>query len=343
MSRIARRELLAGGAVCLATLGAMRVWPTSAQVVGKIVSVDVNARPIPSFDPRDATHLRYGSLQFRSGLMLTSPFKRFGGLSALHLDAKGENFVMLSDKGDWFTGRLIYDGAALKGLADVESAPMLWRDGTTLARQRWFDTESLTFDGSIAYVGIERVNKIVKFDFRKGGILAPAEIVPTPPEIAKLPFNLGLESLVFVGKEHPLAGTLIAISEEGLDENGNLAAFLIGGPTPGIFKIKRTESFDISDATLLPSGYLLILERKFSLTNGAGVRIRAIPLALIKPGALVDGPVIFDVDLGYEIDNMEGIASHVAANNDTVITMVSDDNFSLIQRTLLLQFTLIDQ
>jgi len=260
----------------------------------------------------------------------------------LHLDSSGENFVMLSDKGDWFTGRLIYDGIALKGLRDVKSSPMMWRDGSTLAKRRWFDTESLTFDGSLAYVGIERVNKIVKFDFSKGGILAPAELVAAPPEVDKLPFNLGLESLVFVGKGHSLAGTLIAISEEGLDENGNLSAFLIGGAAPGIFKIRRTESFDISDATLLPSGHLLTLERKFSLTHGAGVRIRRIPLASIKPGALVDGPVIFDVDLGYEIDNMEGIASHVAVNGDTVITMISDDNFSLIQRTLLLQFTLVD-
>jgi hypothetical protein len=29
-------------------------------------------------------------------------------------------------------------------------------------------------------------------------------------------------------------------------------------------------------------------------------------------------------------------------NGDTVITMVSDDNFSMIQRNLLLQFTLVE-
>ncbi|MBY0382184.1 MAG: esterase-like activity of phytase family protein [Xanthobacteraceae bacterium] len=342
MPRVSRRELLAGGGACLATLAAMHARPVSAQAAGE-VALNVNALPIPSFDPRDATNVRYGALQFRSGLVLTSSFRRFGGLSALHLDAKGESFIMLSDKGDWFTGRLIYDGSALKGLADVKSAPMMWRDGTTLAKRRWFDTESLTFDGSIAYVGIERVNKIVRFDFSKGGILAPAEVVAAPAEVDKLPFNLGLESLVFVGKGHALDGTLIAISEEGLDENGNLTAFLIGGPAPGIFKVRRTESFDISDATLLPSGHLLILERKFSFTKGMGIRIRRIPLAAIHPGALVDGPVIFNVDLGYEIDNMEGIASHVASNGDTVITMISDDNFSLIQRTLLLQFTLVDE
>jgi hypothetical protein len=39
---------------------------------------------------------------------------------------------------------------------------------------------------------------------------------------------------------------------------------------------------------------------------------------------------------------MEGIDAHVTAEGETVLTMISDDNFSLIQRNLLLQFTLVD-
>jgi len=37
---------------------------------------------------------------------------------------------------------------------------------------------------------------------------------------------------------------------------------------------------------------------------------------------------------------MEGIDAHVTEEGETVLSMVSDDNFSSIQRTLLLQFTL---
>jgi hypothetical protein len=84
-----------------------------------------------------------------------------------------------------------------------------------------------------------------------------------------------------------------------------------------------------------------VLERKFSLLSGVGIRIRRIALAAIAPGALVDGPAIFNADLGQEIDNMEGIDAHVTPEGDTVLTLVSDDNFSMIQRTLLLQFTLM--
>ena len=60
------------------------------------------------------------------------------------------------------------------------------------------------------------------------------------------------------------------------------------------------------------------------------------------PGAVVDGPTIFDADLGYEIDNMEGLDVHRTGDGELVLTMISDDNFSMLQRTLLLQFTLVE-
>ena len=47
----------------------------------------------------------------------------------------------------------------------------------------------------------------------------------------------------------------------------------------------------------------------------------------------------------YEIDNLEGLSAHRGAGGAggaTVLTLVSDDNFSFIQRTLLLQFALIE-
>jgi hypothetical protein len=132
------------------------------------------------------------------------------------------------------------------------------------------------------------------------------------------------------------------MSERGLDANGNLIAFLVGGPTPGQFSVRRTEEFDVSDAVLLTSGDLLILERKFSWLSGIGIRIRRIPLKSVTPGAIIDGPSIFQANLAYEVDNMEGIDAHVSPDGETMLTMVSDDNFSPIQRTLLLQFALVE-
>jgi hypothetical protein len=347
-SLFSRRRLLKLGAATGVSLAAS---PALAQAQRKLsefavtaaVPIEVTARPIASFDLRDRSRVRFGALQFRSGLVLTSAFRGFGGLSALHIDPGGERFVALSDHGSWFTGRIAYAGGEMTGLREVEAAPMLYADGRSLSQRGWYDTESLAFDGDTAYVGIERVNQIVKFDFGRDGVRATGQAITVPPGLRKLPNNKGPEALVFVPKGRPLAGTLIAVSERGLDPDGNIIGFLIGGKTPGQFGVRRTDDYDISDATLLPGGDLLLLERKFSWLSGVGIRIRRIALKTLAPGATIDGPAIFEADLGYEIDNMEGIDSHVDAAGDTVLTLVSDDNFSMLQRTLLLQFTLVGE
>lgn len=139
----------------------------------------------------------------------------------------------------------------------------------------------------------------------------------------------------------PLAGSLIAISERGLDAAGNIMGFLLN-PLSGTFTVKRSDEFDVSDCTVTPNGDLLILERRFSWIRGLAIRIRRLSLAAVKPGALLDGPELFAGDMSQQIDNMEGISIHRAADGATVLTLVSDDNFSPLQRTILLQFTLND-
>ena len=353
-SRLSRRRFLNFTATGLSamTMSAIARAQTAAQPPAKSfkpdehsvtapVSIEVNARPLPAFDTRDRSHVRFGSLEYRSGLILTSAFRGFGGLSGLRLDARGERFIAISDKGSWFTGRIVYKGREMIGLDDGEAAPMLGPDGKPITTRGWYDSESIALDGSFVYVGLERVNQVLRFDFSKGFTRASGEVVPMPAAVHKLPNNKGLESLVWVPKG-PLAGTLIAISERGLDANGNIIGFLVGGKTPGQFSVRRTDNFDVSDAVLLPSGDLLLLERKFSWLGGIGIRIRRVALASVAPGALIDGPSIFNADLGHEIDNMEGIDAHVTPEGDTVLTMVSDDNFSPIQRNLLLQFTLVE-
>ena len=38
-------------------------------------------------------------------------------------------------------------------------------------------------------------------------------------------------------------------------------------------------------------------------------------------------------DMGYQIDNMEGLSVHRTAAGDIMLTLISDDNFSFLQRT----------
>jgi hypothetical protein len=170
------------------------------------VSIDVDAHSIPWFDRHDHDRVRFGALEYRSGLVLTSPSPRFGGLSGLRLDAKGERFISFSDKGQWFTGRIVYEGRAMTRLADVETAPMLGADGKPITAHGWYDSESIALDGSLVYIGLERANKVLRFDFSKGFTRAWGEVVPLPLAASRLPNNKGLEALVFVPKGQPLAG-----------------------------------------------------------------------------------------------------------------------------------------
>jgi hypothetical protein len=304
------------------------------------VRITIDAKPIDAFRPGTASQRRFGMLDFVGGIELKSSHPDFGGLSALHVEADGEHFVSLSDRGHWLTGRIVYERGRPVGVADAVMASMLGPDGRTLNARGWYDTESLAVRDGYFYVGIERINRIVRFDFARSGVLARAEVVPVPSGIAKLPNNKGLEALAFALRASKLDGALLAFSERGLDPGGNLKAFLIGGAAPGEFAVKRRDEFDISDCAVLPSGDVLLLERRFSWLTGVAMRLRRIAAADIAPGALVDGPVLLFADMGYQIDNMEGLAVHAAPDSGTILTMVSDDNFSILQRTILLQFKL---
>ena len=138
-----------------------------------------------------------------------------------------------------------------------------------------------------------------------------------------------------------MSGELIAVSEHSLDAAGNLRSFVLGTNHVTRFSVKRTDEFDVSDCTILPPDDLLLLERRFSFVRGIAIRIRRVPLSSLMEGAVVDGRTMIEADLAFEIDNMEGISIHRTTDGETIITIVSDDNFSVLQRNLLLQFAIV--
>jgi hypothetical protein len=324
-----------------AVLAAFAAYATAAAQSEQVRKLEITTRPIASFDNREPARTRFGSLDFRGGLELTSTERRFGGLSALRIAPDGGDFLSLTDHADWVRGRIVYSDGRPSRIEAAEIAPMLDTDGKPLAANKRADTESLAELGGKYCVGIERVNQVLCYDYRKQGLRARGEPIAVPEVISKLPHNRGLEAMVGIPAGQELAGTLIAIAEDAPDANGNHTAVMIGGPRPGQFGIVRSGDYAITDSALLPNGDLLLLERHFSLVRGVSIRIRRLAQSNIKPGAVVDGNVLIEADLGYQIDNMEGIAVHRAANGDTILTLVSDDNFSAIQRTLLLQFALV--
>lgn len=343
-----RRRWLAAGIAAAALLVAVAYsFAGSIRYSPARTRIDVRAMPISSFDNRDPSQTRFGQLEFRGGLALTSAYEPFGGISAIHVKPDGSHFLALTDNGSWVRARILYDNGRPSGVADVEMAPMLEADGRPLAARGWFDAESLAEADGTLYVGIERVEKIVRFNYRRDGLAARGEPIKVPDDFHTFTYNKSLECLAVPPPGSPLAGTLIVVTERSLDAWGNHRPYLLdvshGGDHVARFSVKRSDDFDVSDCTILPPADLLLLERRYSPARGVAMRIRRIPLAAIKPGTLIDGKPLIKADLAYQIDNMEGIAVHTNAAGETILTLVSDDNFSVLQRNLLLQFALVGE
>ncbi|MGV3635094.1 MAG: esterase-like activity of phytase family protein [Pseudorhodoplanes sp.] len=340
-ARWLRRPLLVAGLMVLGIVAApAQLLPqTPAEPPAKLT---IQAKPIEAFDPREPSKKQFGPLVFRGGLELSSTHKQFGGLSGLRVAPDGK-FLAITDRAHWLRGRILYRGEVPTGIADAEVAPMLYADGRPITARGWYDTEALAEDGGSVYVSLERVHRILKFDYGKRGLLARGTLVPVPSEMARLVSNRGVECLAVVPKGAPVAGALIAIAERSLDASKNTRGFLIGGPKPGLFSVRLSDEFDIVDCAITPASDLLILERHFSWRRGVAMRLRRVPLSEIVPGAVLDGTTLISADMGFQIDNMEGLSVHRTANGETVLTLISDDNFSIIQRTILLQFTLLDK
>jgi hypothetical protein len=71
--------------------------------------------------------------------------------------------------------------------------------------------------------------------------------------------------------------------------------------------------------------------------------LRRFSSAEVRNGVTMEGEVLLDADMDYDIDNLEGLSVHRSPKGETVLTLLSDDNFNtFIQRTVLLQFVLTD-
>jgi hypothetical protein len=342
MGRISRRGLLGMGGrglVAAALIGGTAdAQSSTAGLRPGPRAIRLRADAFSHFEIRDRDRRDFGLLRFRGGLDLRSDDEHFGGISALRvLDTSGR-FLAITDVGSWFEGRLVSDAGRPSAIEQPRMAPALHMSGVALKRTRSYDCESIAIKGDQVFVGVERVNEILRFEWARDGVLARGQPIAVPAEVKRLPNNLGLEALGVMPAGPSSPGSLIGIAERSDGMEAATKGFIIGGPNPGMFRVQRSDRFDITDLDFLPSGDMVLLERRFRYTTGIAMRLRRIPLSNIRPGALLDGPVILAADMGFEIDNMEGLSIHRDAGGQTLFTLISDDNFSILQRTVLLQF-----
>jgi len=296
--------------------------------------VEVAASPIQRFDSATPIGATYGKLVFLGGVTLSSRDKDFGGLSGLRLSDDGRRFTAISDRGNWFRGAIAYDGATPTGVSGVVRSPIVGPRGP-LPGRRGADTESLDIRGGSAWIASERVHEVLRFALDADGRAGAGRLIKLPKAVGGAPSNAGYEAIATLS-----SGALMMIGEKYLDAAGNNRAFVVGTRTPFEFTVKRTEDFSPTDVARLPGGGFVLLERRYVPPLSLSVRMRRLSEADVKAGTVVDGPVLMEATLSQAIDNLEGVATHRGADGRTVITAVSDDNFSGFQRTVLLQFAL---
>lgn len=316
--------------------------PAAQTTLATPTPIDVRAYPLPFFSISEHDRVRFDGLEFRSGLELQSSHEAFGGFSGLWRSPDGGRIVAITDNGTWLTAEVVVREGRLAGLERARLAPMLDPDGRPLRQTRDYDTEALAIAGGIAFVGIERSQKLMRYDYGRDGTAARGRFIESPMAMRAWPRNKGPEGIAVAPPDHPLAGSLVVVAERARwAESAPTEGVVTSGPRAGTFKIVRSGEFEATDIAFLPDGDLLLLERRFSLLRGVGTRIRRLPGSRIAPGAVLDGPIVFEAGAGHQIDNFEGLAVHVNAAGETILTLVSDDNFSVLQRTLLLEFALL--
>jgi hypothetical protein len=305
----------------------------------RTVTLEVTGLPLEAFRRGRPDVRRFGPLEFLGGFEARGSHGAFGGLSGLRVRADGESIVAVTDVGDWLTGRLVRSGGRLSGMAAARMAAIRAPGGGLAKDERLWDAESVALAGDEVFVGFERRQEVFRFALARDGFAARAVEVPTPSAMRDWPDNNGPEAIAVLPAFHPThGGRLLVIGERPWERDGSSEAFVLGPDGFG-FTVKRHDRFDITDADFLPSGDLVLLERWFHPLRGVAMRLRRVPLGSIRPGATVDGEIVLDVHArDHHIDNMEGLSIHRRADGATILTLVSDDNFSVMQRTLFLEF-----
>ncbi|WP_064697536.1 esterase-like activity of phytase family protein [Rhizobium aegyptiacum] len=290
-----------------------------------------------------SSETKFGSLEFLGGLEMVSSRALFGSLSSIRFREDQKHFIVVLDTGQWLTGSIERDAkGGLSGLSGVEIIPMKNRAGRRLEGKGHMDAEGLAFDGDRILVSFEQAHRV---DVYPDPGFAESRAIATLPILIPrkmLDDNRGIETITVAPASSPLRGGVVVVSERGLDSESNRMAAILSGPLKGLFSIARDGSFDVTDGAFLPDGDLLLLERRFNMAEGIGMRLRRIKGADIRPGAVVTGELLLEGNFNSQIDNMEGLDAFQAADGTTHIILVSDDNHSILQRNLMLEFRLSD-
>lgn len=291
----------------------------------------MTVRAVP-LDADDPARRQVGRLTYLGGLALSSGDRAFGGFSSMHVE-KGR-FTLLSDGGTFIQFRL-HRGWRIDALrfGNLPDGPGTGWEKTDR------DSESMTVDPATGdvWVGFEYHNAIWKY----APGFARAKARAQPRAMARWPLSGGPEAMVRLRD-----GRFLVIGETARwPRHKDHAALLFDGdptvdPSAGFrFSYAAPRHYNPSDVVELPDGDLLVLNRRFQLLYDFTAILTIVPRAAVAPGRTVTGIPIATFSAPLIHDNFEALAV-TQEGADTIVWMASDDNQSILERSLLLKFRL---
>lgn len=293
------------------------------------LATDVTVAPI-RLDEENPERTNFGRLIWRGGISIASDDSRFGGLSALHVTADGKKLIAVTDRGHWLTASLAYRDGNLSGLQSVTLEPIRDANGKPLKGRR-ADSESLAIGPAGRIVSFERHHRLRRYATAAG---KPVPIAG-PPGFDKLADNGGIEAMTRL-----CDGRLLIFAEKPIDRNPGSPGWIESKTGWAPFRYRTKAALRPTGAATLPDCDVVLVERSFSFVSGLDIRITRLSAGSIQRNALVAPEELVHLSDPLTIDNFEGIGARRGEHGETLLYLVSDDNFSSIQRTLLVMFEL---
>lgn len=277
------------------------------------------------------------SVRYLGTLLLDSPHPAFGGFSDLLVSEDRKSFLAVSDMGFWLKAGISYTATGeLAGVSETARlGQLLNTEGMTYAIKFNADAEGLSrAPGSGYLVSFERIHRINRFDNKDKLSLAgtPTDF-PVPDEVAKLPENSGIESMLL------LPDNRLMILSEGDDSRspGSYGAVENKGSWFS-FNYVRSDSYRPTSAGNFPGNEVVVLERRYKGPGTLGIRLRKFPAEQLKAGVDIEPETYLEIKPPLPRDNFEGLDTITEKDGKTYIYIISDDNFSPVQHTLLTLF-----
>ncbi len=307
-------------------------------------------RPVPlqGINPGRKT---VGALTFVGGFHLTSSDTGFGGWSGLDMLDDGRLLAVSDD------GRFLWIDLAADGVTPTGASLSEMRDGAgkPFPTKVAGDAEGLAIYNGLAIVSFEGDPRVMAYDVTGCGAAARAAPVGWSLKTAlansgvNADPNLGVEGLAITDDGFLIAGVEKQMKGESplsirpLESSPDFK-FRIGPKSPELVGLDqvaqgddvRLFSLHRSSSAPLSSNAITFIETVLTRTNASGPRAS-------QTFSIKSSLILAEMNLLLTIDNFEGIAARRLPDGRVRLYIISDDNFSGRQRTLLMMFDVLSK